>query len=69
MDMETGYGIRKLHPIHVKTPNLLSTFEGWYGNLLSLLEIEVQPDTLSALMQYYDPLSDASPLAKSLACL
>ncbi|RDX81608.1 hypothetical protein CR513_37690, partial [Mucuna pruriens] len=67
--METSYGIWKLHPIHVKTPNLLSlrqwgsclkgqwhrTFEGRYGNLLSLLEIEVQPDTLSALTQYYDP--------------
>ncbi|RDX92950.1 hypothetical protein CR513_24847, partial [Mucuna pruriens] len=24
MDMETGYGIQKLHPIHVKTPDLLS---------------------------------------------
>ncbi|RDX75800.1 hypothetical protein CR513_44283, partial [Mucuna pruriens] len=39
-DMETGYGILKLHPIH--------------GNLLSLLEVEVQPDALTTLTQYYD---------------
>ncbi|RDX60681.1 hypothetical protein CR513_61152, partial [Mucuna pruriens] len=69
MDMETGYGIWKLHPIHVKTRDLLSlrqwgsclkgkchrTFEGRYGNLLSLLKIEVQLDALSALTQYYNP--------------
>ncbi|RDY11709.1 hypothetical protein CR513_03593, partial [Mucuna pruriens] len=31
------------------------TFEGRYDNLLSLLEIEVQPAALSTLTQYYDP--------------
>ncbi|RDX70352.1 hypothetical protein CR513_50410, partial [Mucuna pruriens] len=60
---------RNLCYILTKTPNLQSlrlwrsclkgqwcrTFEGRYGNLLSLLEIEVQPTALSALTQYYDP--------------
>ncbi|RDX71025.1 hypothetical protein CR513_49669, partial [Mucuna pruriens] len=31
------------------------TFEGRHDNLLSLLEIDVQTDALSALSQYYDP--------------
>ncbi|RDX75794.1 hypothetical protein CR513_44297, partial [Mucuna pruriens] len=53
--MESSYGIRKLHPILIRTPDLLSLKK--YGNLLSLLEVEVQPDALTALTQYYDPLS------------
>ncbi|RDX97734.1 hypothetical protein CR513_19487, partial [Mucuna pruriens] len=55
--METGYGIWKLHPISIRTPYLLSLRQ-WgrrYGNLLSLLKIEVQPNALFALTQYYDP--------------
>ncbi|RDX98224.1 hypothetical protein CR513_18882, partial [Mucuna pruriens] len=69
MAMEIGYGIRKLCPIHARTPDLVSlrqwgshlkgqwrkTFEGKYDNLLGLLEIKVQPEALSALTQYYDP--------------
>ncbi|RDY03891.1 hypothetical protein CR513_12469, partial [Mucuna pruriens] len=34
---------------------LRRTFEGRYGNYLSLLEVEVQPNALIALTQYYDP--------------
>ncbi|RDX67364.1 hypothetical protein CR513_53778, partial [Mucuna pruriens] len=58
MATETGYGIRKLRPIHARSPDLVSlrqTFGGKYGNLLGLLEIKVQPEALSALTQYYDP--------------
>ncbi|RDY03991.1 hypothetical protein CR513_12352, partial [Mucuna pruriens] len=60
---ETGYGIRKLHPVQARTPNLISllkgewhrTFEGKYDNLLGLLKIKVQLEALLALTQYYDP--------------
>ncbi|RDX85207.1 hypothetical protein CR513_33644, partial [Mucuna pruriens] len=63
MAMKIGYRIRKLRPIHTRTPNLVSlrqrgshlkgqwckTFEGKYGNLLGLLKIKMQPEALSAL--------------------
>ncbi|RDX80561.1 hypothetical protein CR513_38878, partial [Mucuna pruriens] len=40
---------------------LLGAFEKKHGNLLSILEIEVQPTTLEALVQYYDPPYCVSP--------
>ncbi|RDX69661.1 hypothetical protein CR513_51188, partial [Mucuna pruriens] len=91
--METGYGIQKLRPVQDKTLDLQSlrrwgsflkgqwyrTFEGRYDNLLSLLEIKVQANTLSALicftskdfqlaptLEEYERIIDM-PLAKSLS--
>ncbi|RDX69172.1 hypothetical protein CR513_51746, partial [Mucuna pruriens] len=61
MAKEIGYGIRKLRPIHARTPDLASlrqwgsrlkgAFEGKYSILLGLLEIKVKSEALSALTQ------------------
>ncbi|RDX93511.1 hypothetical protein CR513_24218, partial [Mucuna pruriens] len=65
----TRHCIRKLRPVPTGTQNIQSlqrwggqlkgqwrrAFEGKYGNLLSLVNIEVQPAALSTLTQYYDP--------------
>jgi hypothetical protein len=30
-------------------------FDGRFGNILTLLEVDVQPDVITALVQFYDP--------------
>ncbi|RDX98901.1 hypothetical protein CR513_18116, partial [Mucuna pruriens] len=68
MEGNTHYHIRKLQPVPTKTPDVQSlrhwgsqlkgqwwrAFERKYKNLLSLVNVEVQPAALSALTQYYD---------------
>ncbi|RDY12211.1 hypothetical protein CR513_03014, partial [Mucuna pruriens] len=69
MEGNTCHCVQKLRPVPTGTPNIQSlqhwgrqlkgqwrrTFERKYGNLLGLVNIEVQPAALSALTQYYDP--------------
>ncbi|RDY01725.1 hypothetical protein CR513_14918, partial [Mucuna pruriens] len=68
MDTKTQYKAKKLHFVQIKTPDLWSlqqlgsclkgqwhrTFEGRYGNLLRILEVELQPVVLSISIRYYD---------------
>ncbi|RDY04171.1 hypothetical protein CR513_12151, partial [Mucuna pruriens] len=68
MEGNTCYYIRKLRPVPTRTPNIQflqqwgsqlkgqwrTTFKRKYENLLSLVNIEVQPTALSTLTQYYD---------------
>ncbi|RDX97780.1 hypothetical protein CR513_19423, partial [Mucuna pruriens] len=69
MEIETRYLDRQRHPVHVKVLDFSSlcywgsclrgrwrrTFEKIYNNLLGILEVEMQPTALEALIQYYDP--------------
>ncbi|RDY02337.1 hypothetical protein CR513_14222, partial [Mucuna pruriens] len=69
METETQYRVRQWCPIHAKIPDLQSlrhwgsclkgqwrkAFERKHGNLLSILEVEMQP-VVEALVQYYDLL-------------
>ncbi|RDX72742.1 hypothetical protein CR513_47730, partial [Mucuna pruriens] len=49
---------RETIPVKVKTLRVVvlrHTFEGNFGKILDLVEIEVQPEAISTLAQFYDP--------------